>query len=74
MNKVFFVFFIFITSVCYANEEDVLNALPSSVVYSSSKSTKREELISPKKNEYRLQITKKNGRYYWASRENKELH
>ncbi len=73
INKILFISIIFLTSICHAGKEIVINALPSSVVYSSAKSTKREELKQPKQNEFSLLIIKKNGRYYWASRENKEL-
>ena len=59
--------------VSVMTEQFVINALPTSVVSSNSQSTKREALNASKQSKYRLLITKNNGRYYWASRENKEL-
>lgn len=57
-----------------AAETVVFSALPSSRVSSTDTSTKREMLTADKQKEYRLVITKRDGKYYWASRENRELY
>ncbi len=54
-------------------QEIVINATPKSRVTSSSKETNREVLNESKQNEFRLLITKQNGKYYWTTRDNKEL-
>lgn len=54
-------------------QQIVINATPKSQVTSSSKETKREVLNNSKQNEFRLLITKQNGKYYWATRDNREL-
>ena len=53
----------------------VLNAIPDSKVVSTSEGVDR--LVLPGKQlerqEYKLVIPRRNGKYYWASREGKEL-
>ena len=51
----------------------VLNGLPDSRVISNAYGTQREQLSEGKQHEFRILITKKDDRYYWATRENREV-
>jgi hypothetical protein len=55
------------------SEMVVLNAIPQSKIISSADATERTQLNESQQNKFRLLITKKNGKYYWASRKNREL-
>jgi hypothetical protein len=64
---------VFLSSASLGANNTVIDALPNSVVYSGSENTRRDMLGPEKKEEYRLTITKRDGRYYWSSREDREL-
>ena len=55
------------------SENLVLNGLPIWKVSSSFEDTNRVILTESEQNEFRLLITGNNGKYYWASRGNREL-
>jgi len=58
-----------------ASAEDglVLSAVPTAKVESSSDRTERFSLAPAQAQEFAVVIVKRNGRYFWASRENREL-
>ena len=64
---------LFLTAPSMAAETSVLNATPLSRVNSSDTNTKREALSSAQQQEFRIVIKKIDGKYFWASRENREL-
>lgn len=64
---------LFLTAESVAVETVVLNTAPSSRVSSSDANTKREALSPAQQQEFRLVIKKRDGKYFWASRENREL-
>jgi hypothetical protein len=51
----------------------VLSAKPTVKVESSEASTKRYALTESEQEQYRVIITRRDGRYFWSSRENREL-
>jgi hypothetical protein len=66
-------FLILLVPTLAYSEIVVLNAVPDSKVISSSDGTERITLSQSQRNEFRLLITQKNGKYFWSTRENKEL-
>ena len=59
-------------SVC-AEDTVVFEGYPFSRVLSTAEETKREELSEAQSKEYRVLIVKRGEKYFWASREDKEL-
>lgn len=55
------------------SESLVLNGTPVTKVSSSFEDTHRIILSESEQNEFQLLITSKDGTYYWASRDNREL-
>ena len=53
--------------------ETVIDAIPKSRVVATPDGAQRDVLSSSKQHESRLIITKVNGNYYWATRENTPL-
>ena len=53
--------------------ETVIDAIPKSRVVATSEGAQRDVLSGAKQQEFRLIITKVNGKYYWATRENTPL-
>ena len=74
-RKVFIVcsFMVLFDANFVAADEIVISGFPSSEVISSSDVAKRKVLSELNQKKHRLLITKLNGKYYWASRENREL-
>lgn len=70
---IFFVLLNFCFPTLSLSENLVLNGIPVSKVSSSFEDTHRFILSESEQNEFRLLITNKNGKYYWASRGNREL-
>ena len=62
---------IFSAQVCASTV--VLNATPETRVDSDSGSTTRKILSESEQNEYRVLIVKDGEKYFWATRENREL-
>ena len=66
-----------LTLVCggsvFAEETIVFSGYPITKVESNADSTAQHELTDEQSSDYRVLIMKRNGKYYWASRENKEL-
>lgn len=56
-----------------ASAQVVFDASPTVKVESGQRKTTRFTLSKKEQVEYRVTITRREGRYYWASRENKEL-
>jgi len=56
-------------------ESVVLNGVPDSKVSRNAEGSERQNLATnlSKQNEYRVLITKKNEKYYWSTRKNREL-
>jgi hypothetical protein len=54
-------------------ETIVFSGYPISKVESGMEATAQTALGETQSNEYRVLIVKRDGKYYWASRENKEL-
>ncbi len=52
----------------------ILNGLPIVKVMSDIEGTEHVQLSKEDQWNYRLEIVKKGNKYYWASRENRELH
>ena len=55
-------------------DELVLSGTPLTKVESTSNSTQRTALSPEDAEEYSVTIVKRGARYFWASRENRELH
>lgn len=70
---IFTVVLAFVWSAAYADESIVFSGYPGSKVESNETSTARYDLTRDEGMEYRVLITKRGDKYYWASRENKEL-
>ena len=64
---------LFVYSVACGEETIVFSGYPMSKVESSSESTEQLSMTEKQLTEYRVLIVKRNGKYYWASRENKEM-
>ena len=62
-----------VSSLARADERIVFAGTPTVNVESASHTSNRVELPQQDQTEYRLPITIRDGKYYWASRENKEL-
>jgi hypothetical protein len=62
-----------VPSLARADERLVFSGTPTVKVESASHASNRVELTPQEQAEYRVLITARNGKYYWASRENKEL-
>jgi hypothetical protein len=56
-----------------AEDTVVFEGYPFSRVSSNEEMTEREELNEAQSKEYRVLIVKRGDKYFWASRENKEL-
>ena len=73
-NIIFLPFFIFMfQTAILAEERLVFLGMPFSQVKSDMASTNRVELDKNKSEEYKVIITKSNGKYFWKSRKNMEL-
>ena len=64
---------LFIVQASYSASVVVINGLPAVKVMSDIDGTEKVQLTADKALEYRLLITKKDEKYYWASRENVEM-
>ena len=56
-----------------ATPQEVLSARPTVKVESNAASTQRFQLSDAEQEEFRVVITTRDGRYYWISREGREL-
>src|SRR5262245_7674776 len=61
------------SSFARAEERLVFSGNPTVKVESAHQASNRVELTTQEQTEYRVLITARDGKYYWASRENKEL-
>jgi len=71
-----YLYLLILTLICgiaSAQETIVFSGYPASRVESGFDSTAQETLTAEQSTEYRVLIVKRDGKYYWASRENKEL-
>jgi hypothetical protein len=62
-----------ISSLARADERLVFSGTPTVKAESAAHAANRLELTTQEQTEYRVRITARDGKYYWASRENKEL-
>jgi hypothetical protein len=62
-----------IVQASYSASVVVINGLPAVKIMSDIDGTEKVQLTADKALEYRLLITKKDGKYYWVSRNNAEL-
>lgn len=62
-----------VSSLARAEERIVFSGTPTVKVESASHASNRLELTTQEQTEYRVLITVRDGKYYWASRENKDL-
>jgi hypothetical protein len=62
-----------VSSLARADERLVFSGTPTAKAESAAHVSNRLELTTQEQTEYRVLITTLDGKYYWASRENKEL-
>jgi hypothetical protein len=72
-NIIISILLITASSLARAEERLVFSGTPTIKVESAPQAANRVELTTQEQTEYRVLITARDGKYYWTSRENKEL-
>ncbi len=73
MSRIILGFVLSVPLIVMSDESVVLDGSPNVRIVSSSDSTTKSPISQGEKNKYSLKIIKRNGKYLWASRENKRL-
>lgn len=73
MSRIILGFALSVPFIAMSDESVVLDGSPNVRIVSSSDSTTKTSITQGETNKYSLRIIKNNGKYIWASRENKPL-